>query len=148
MYSRAPLFDGCWELLELSLQNTLQPERLCYTCQLPITHHQSIMSTSDYFVVKIDPVHETSSLNKKVTKIKQIPTSVLKIGNEVYRFKSMISHCGNLNSEEAHYIAWLKINKRWNSINDENISVHQNWPVNGWQDDKKSSAYLLFYSRL
>ena len=46
----------------------------------------------------------------------------------------MVSHCGDLNPEDAHYIAWVKMNKRWYSISDERIDGHQQWPQNGWED--------------
>ena len=135
------------QLLDLSLQSTPEAERLCNVCQVPIIHHQSIISTSDYFVVKITPVHENGSFAKRVTKVKQIPTSNVRIRNQVYKFKCMVSHCGNSNPEDAHYIAWVKMNKRWYSISDERIDGHQQWPQNGWEDVNKKSPYLLFYSR-
>ena len=135
------------ELIDISLQDQPVPERLCKNCHLPITHYQNISSTSDFVVVQITPLTE-DLLTKKITLVKQIPTRSIKLGQQTYKFRSMISHCGaDLNALRAHYIAFVKKNRRWVSISDETAKIEPQWPQNGWVDDGNISPYLLFYSR-
>ena len=91
------------ELIDLSFHGDPQHERLCNNCNIPITRYQSFCSTSDIFVN-----NESDRRTKKLTKVKQIPTRPIKLGQDTNKFRSMISHCGEFS---AHYIALDKKNR-------------------------------------
>ena len=129
-------------MIDLSFHGDPQHERLCNNCNIPITRYQSFCSTSDIFVN-----NESDRRTKKLTKVKQIPTRPIKLGQDTNKFRSMISHCDDLGEFSAHYIALVKKNRRWLNLSDEEVSVEPQWPQNGWDDDGKKSPYILFYSR-
>ena len=119
------------ELIDLSLQDDPQHERLFKNCNIPITRYQLFCSTSDIFVIKITPNKETDRRTKKLTQVKQIPTRPIKLGKHTYKFRSMITHCDELGEFTAHYIALVKKNRRWLNLSDEEVSVEPQWPQNG-----------------
>ena len=59
----------------------------------------------------------------------------------------MVSHMGNLDGSTAHYVSWLRKNRKWLKVSDDNIITYEKWPANGYEEEGKVSPYLLFYHK-
>ena len=57
-----------------------------------------------HFFVKITPNKESDRRTKKLTQVKQIPTRPIKFGQHTYKFRSMISHWGDLGEFSANLL--------------------------------------------
>ena len=132
------------ELLKISQQDKIT-DTFCSDCQSAITSCVKILSSKRYFILKINPVTDLDRITKKKTLVKQITNKSITVGDSVYKFKCMVSHCGNITG--AHYVAWLKNNRKWMMISDLNVKNDLPWPNNGYEEYGKKSPYLLFYAK-
>ena len=136
------------ELLEMSFRDIIieDQNQLCKICHSKTKSTAGISRTGKILIIKINPVTDNNEV-KKPTLVKQITSSVLKIGSDKFKFKCMVSHCGDLVETLglAHYIAWIKLNASWFTISDEHIKKQDKWPSSGYEFDGKKSPYLLFY---
>ena len=137
------------DLIAITLEDHVTT-RMCPCCYSPLKTCRKIAvdNVNKYFVLKIYPSTQDRR-SKLPTKVKGITTSNIKIGESSYRFNCMVSHCGDLeNPRIAHYISWIKKNRKWYTISDELIKPEQKWPTNGWDDLGKKSPFLLFYTKI
>ena len=96
-------------------------------------------------VVRIIPC-SNDGIVKEPTLVKRIPDSIITVAGKRFKFKCLVRHHGDLDEASAHYVAWVKKDKKWMSVSDTDIKTESKWPSNGYDYIGTKSPYLLFYT--
>ena len=121
-------------------------KRRCHLCNSLTKTSKTILSVNEYLVIKVNPVTD-NYFTKKTTSVKYITTSPITILGNSYKFKCMVSHMGDLDARTAHYVSWIRKERKWLKISDTDVMIYDKWPKNGYEEEGKVSPFLLFYSK-